>query len=361
MYHQALSFLLILPLILATASPGCLSTTEDDESTIRILTYDVYALSDELISQFEESSGYDVVFTKVGDGGEVLETALRTQGSPLADLVIGIDNSFLQIALDHGLYQNHGISLPPLHHEATIAYSGDMVVPYDWGRVCFNIDSKYADDENVSMPVSLWNLTEEQWKGKVAVQNPRTSTPGRAFLAMTVDYFEKDSDVETGYSDWWQQMAANDVMVTSGWSESYVNLYEAGYGIWEDSFIGGAHAVVSYCHSPGAEAYWGGDTSSSSLNISGASFLQVEYAGISNGEGVNVKGARAFLEFLMDDELQATIPDANVMYPASNNHDLPAGPYLEHTAVPDSDADISMERIADEMDDWLDTWDSVMA
>ncbi|MCS5537137.1 MAG: thiamine ABC transporter substrate-binding protein [Candidatus Poseidoniaceae archaeon] len=362
MRHQALSFLLILPLVLAIASPGCLGVIEEDDTTIRILTYDVYALSDELISQFEESSGYEVVFTKVGDGGKVLETALRTQGAPLADLVIGIDNSFLQIALDHDLYQSHGISLPPLHPEATVAYSGDMVVPYDWGRVCVNIDTDYADGENVTMPVSLWNLTEEQWKGKVAVQNPRTSTPGRAFLAMTVDYFESDSDLETGFSDWWQQMAANDVMVTSGWSDSYVNLYEAGYGIWEDSFIGGAHAVVSYCHSPGAEAYWGGGTtSSSSLNISGASFLQVEYAGISNGEGVNVKGARAFLEFLMNDELQATIPDTNVMYPASNDHDLPAGPYLEHTAVPDADAEISMARIAVEMDDWLDTWDSVMA
>ncbi len=363
MQNQLLSFFLVIPLIIASASPGCLGTIEDnDTDTIRILTYDVYALSDELISEFEESSGYDVVFTKVGDGGEVLETALRTQGAPLVDLIIGIDNSFLQVALDHGLYQSHGISLPTLHSEATSAYSGEMAIPYDWGRVCLNVDTEYADGENVSIPVSLWDLTDEQWKGKVVVQNPRTSTPGRAFLAMTVDYFEKDSDSETDYSDWWQQMADNDVMVTSGWSESYVNHYEAGYGIWEDSFIGGAHAVVSYCHSPGAEAFWGGgSTNSISLNISGASFLQVEYAGISNGEGANVDGARAFLEFLMDDEIQSSIPETNVMYPASSSHNLPAGPYLEHTAVPDSDAETSMERIADEMDDWLDKWDSVMA
>ena len=142
MQNQALSLFLVIPLVIATAAPGCLGTIEDnDTDTIRILTYDVYALSDELISEFEESSGYDVVFTKVGDGGEVLETALRTQGAPLVDLIIGIDNSFLQVALDHGLYQSHGISLPTLHSEATSAYSCEIAIPYYWGRVCLYIDT----------------------------------------------------------------------------------------------------------------------------------------------------------------------------------------------------------------------------
>ena len=356
---------LLLVIIIGTASmSGCLGSIEPkvDSTTVRILTYDVYALSEEMIEQFEKESGYEVVFTKVGDGGEVLENALRTQELPIADLIIGIDNSFLQVALDHSLFRSHGIEFAGLHPQALAPYDGNMVVPFDWGRVCINFDSGYADGENVSMPDDLWDFTEDDWKGKVAVQNPRSSTPGRAFLAATIDYFENDDDTSTDYRDWWHAMSNNDVIVTSGWSESYLNHYEAGYGIWEDSFIGGAHAVVSYCHSPGAEAYWGGgETNSVALNISGASFLQVEYAGIASGPAVNNEGAQAFLEFLLSPELQATIPDTNVMYPASSQHSLPSGPYSEHTAVPAADADISMQRIGSEMDGWLLAWDEAMA
>jgi thiamine transport system substrate-binding protein len=211
------------------------------------------------------------------------------------------------------------------------------------------------------MPTDLWDLTGEDWKGKVAVQNPRTSTPGRAFLAATVDYFENDADNSTDYSDWWSAMNDNDIIITNGWSESYLQYYEAGYGVWDDSFIGGAHATVSYCHSPGAEAYWGsGATNSVALNISGASFLQVEYAGIASGPGVNIEGAKVFLELLLSNSIQSTIPDTNVMYPVLSHLSIPEGAYSDHTAEP-VDASISMQRIATEMHGWLTEWDLVMA
>ncbi|MBT7937581.1 MAG: extracellular solute-binding protein, partial [Euryarchaeota archaeon] len=187
----------------AITLPGCLGTAEieADKSKIRILTYDIYALSDSVISDFEKETGYEVVFIKQEDGGAVLETALQTIDSPIADLIIGIDNSFLQIALDHELYQESGIVLPSIHPQASTPYSGGLVIPYDWGKVCFNIDSEYTDEEEVPIPTDLWDLTGEDWKGKVAVQNPRTSTTGRAFLAATVDYFENDADNSTDYTD----------------------------------------------------------------------------------------------------------------------------------------------------------------
>lgn len=364
MNRKSISSTLLILILVSTSMVGCFGTIEPeiDSKTIRVLTYDVYALSEEMISQFEEESGYNVVFTKVGDGGEVLETALRTQDLPAADVIIGIDNSFLQTALDHSLFQKHDVTLSELHPQALEPYDGKMAIPFDWGRVCINVDAEYADGENVSMPENLWDFTNEEWKGKLAVQNPRSSTPGRAFLAATVDYFENDADPDTDYTDWWKAVSENDMIVTSGWSESYLNHYEAGYGIWEDSFIGGAHAVVSYCHSPGAEAYWGGgETNSVALNISGASFLQVEYAGIAAGPAVNVEGANAFMQFLLSPELQETIPDTNVMYPVSSQYSLPLGPYTNHTAIPAADADMNLQRLGSEMEDWLSAWDEAMA
>ena len=38
-------------------------------------------------------------------------------------------------------------------------------------------------------PASLEELTEPQWRGKLVVQDPATSSTGLQFLAMTIAYF----------------------------------------------------------------------------------------------------------------------------------------------------------------------------
>ena len=69
-------------------------------------------------------------------------------------------------------------------------------------------------------------------------------------------------------------MRANDVIVTSGWSESYETHYTGGYGEYTEGYIGDAHITVSYCHSPGVESWYNGNwTKSSSLDIDKAKSL----------------------------------------------------------------------------------------
>lgn len=50
-------------------------------------------------------------------------------------------------------------------------------------------------------------------------------------------------------------MKNNDVIVTSGWTEAYEIHYSGGYGVWTEGHIGDAAITVSYCHSPGVEAF----------------------------------------------------------------------------------------------------------
>ena len=86
----------------------------------------------------------------------------------------------------------------------------------------------------------------------------------------------------------------------------------------------------------------------------------MEYAGIASGPGVNIEGATVFLELLLSNSIQSTIPDTNVMYPALSHLSIPEGVYSDHTAEP-VDAIISMQRIATEMHGWLNEWDLSMA
>ena len=87
-------------------------------------------------------------------------------------------------------------------------------------------------------------------------------------MSATVDYFENDEDNTTDAFDWWKAMADNGAILTTGWTEAYEIHYSGGYGEWVEGHLGDAAMTVSYCHSPGVEAFYGGNwTKSTSLTL----------------------------------------------------------------------------------------------
>ena len=93
----------------------------------------------------------------------------------------------------------------------------------------------------MTIPTNLWDLTEEEWRGKVAIPSPVSSSPGRAFMLATIDYFSGsgNNNSSLGWEQWWSAMEENDVIITSGWSEAY--------GMFLDNK---ADLVLSYSTSP---------------------------------------------------------------------------------------------------------------
>jgi thiamine transport system substrate-binding protein len=362
-----LSLMLMLS---SVAFAGCIGTevsvNENDQpngepTTLRILSYDAFGISNEMLDEFTNQTGIEVSLSRAGDAGGVLATALQTQNAPIHDLILGIDNSYLGAALEAGLFQPIELQTGSLAARAAAPYVGNLVVPFDYGSVCINYDSTYVDGENMTVPESLWDFTGENWTGKVAVQNPRTSSPGRSFLIATTDYFANDADGDTDYADWWAAMNANEVIVTDGWTAAYETHYTGGYGQWYDGFLGDAHAVVSYCHSPGVEAFFGSNwTTSVALDIPGASFAQVEYAGIPVGAG-ETAAATTFIEWLLSPNINSQMPTLNYMYSALDGTDLPeTDGYRHHSATP-TDAEVSPAEISANITDWLNEWDTAMA
>ena len=67
-------------------------------------------------------------------------------------------------------------------------------------------------------------------------------------MLASLDYFDWQSDDGLEFSSWWSDMIANDVVITSGWTEAYETHYTGGYGEWTEGYIGDAHITVSYCH-----------------------------------------------------------------------------------------------------------------
>ena len=63
--------------------------------TITILTHDSFAIGKDVIKAFETANNAKVVFLQSGDAGAVLNQAILTKNAPLADVLYGVDNTFL--------------------------------------------------------------------------------------------------------------------------------------------------------------------------------------------------------------------------------------------------------------------------
>ena len=353
--------MMICIILFSAILPGCIEDTKDENIEITIVTYDVSGLSDSMLSDFQNNTGYRVNLVKLDDAGSILDHILQSKGSQTADLALGLDNTYLQIALDSGVLIDHAAKLYNIEQSSLEFYNGSKAVPFDKGWICLNYDAEFVDGENLTIPTSLWNLTGDDWKGKVAIPSPMTSSPGRAFMVATTDYFDNDEDNTTDWTDWWSAMNDNDIIITSGWSEAYETHYTGGYGEWTDGYIGDANIALSYCHSPGVEAHYGeGWTKSAALDIDRSSFLQIEY--ISVLEGANVEAASAFIEYLVSGEINQNMPTENFMYSVLENNDLPIeNEYRANSLIPQVCAEVSSQNIAANMEDWLTMWNAALS
>ena len=356
-----------MAVLLAAPLSGCLERSEsndectvlpaghDDDGVLRILTYDITALSEELTDEFTNQTGIAVEMIKVDDAGGILDQMMLTKNAQQADLMIGLDNTYLPTAIANCLLQANEATPENISDSASAFYEGPLAVPFDQGDVCLNYDEDALEEANMSVPTHLSNLTQEEWKGKVAFPSPVTSSPGRAFLVASMDYFSQDESGDA--MAWWSDMIDNDAIITTGWTEAYETHYTGGYGIWNEGHIGDAWLTVSYCHSPGVEAFYGGNsTISAAVDIDFASFSQVEYAASVNGGG-SKNAVNAFIEFLLTDEVNTNMPENNLMYSVLEGKDLPeTDGYRYHSPVPSQPSTIEMDRIGQEMDDWLKDW-----
>ncbi len=95
------------------------------------------------------------------------------------------------------------------------------------------------------------------------------------------------------------------------------------------------------------------------LDIPGASFAQVEYAGIPVG-AVEYIAATTFIEWLLSPNINSQMPTLNYMYSALGS-DLPETEGYRHHSVTPTDAEVSPAEINANITDWPDQWDTAMA
>lgn len=338
--------LMISILLLAACAPQATSTTSGEPQTITVMTHDSFAVSEDVVASFEEANNATVVFLQSGDAGSVLNRAILTKDAPLADILFGVDNTFLSRALEEDIFEAYESSVLENIPEQFKLDPSNRALPVDYGDVCINYDKVYFADNDLAVPQTLEDLTKPKYANLLVVENPATSSPGLAFLMATVAHFGDD------YLDYWRALQANGLVVVDGWETAYYTNFSGSSG------RGPQPMVVSYGTSPAAEVIFADppvdDAPTASIIGPDTCFRQIEFVGILGGTG-NRALAEKFVDFMLSEQFQEDVPLQMFVYPVNPNADLPAE-FVEYAQAPDQTATLSFEEIAANRDRWIREW-----
>jgi len=338
-----LSSLGLLLLLLSACAP-------QGPRPLTVLTHDSFSVSENLIRQFESDNNVKISFVKGGDAGSVLNKAILTKDAPLADVLYGVDNTFLSRALDARIYSPYeSPALADIPDEYKLD-DQNRALPVDYGDVCINYDKSYFATNNLALPQSLSDLTKPEYKGLLVVEDPATSSPGLAFLLATV------ATLEDGYQDYWRQLKENDVVVVDSWETAYFTNFSASSG------HGPQPMVVSYGSSPTAEVVYAdppvSESPTASLVGDGMCFRQVEFAGILAGTK-NRAIAEKFIDFLLGKSFQEDMPLQMFVSPVNPKAAVP-DVFIQNSQIPSNPASLDPQVIAINREAWIQGWTSVM-
>lgn len=329
---------------------GCGS---QEPATLRLMTHDSFAISEVVIQQFEDEHNVTVEILPSGDAGAMLNQAILSQDDPLADLLFGVDNTFMSRALSADLFEAYespalanvpdALELDETHH----------LTPVDYGDVCLNYDKAWFAEKGVPVPQSLRELTDPAYNGLLIVENPATSSPGLAFLLTTIEVFGEGGDYT--YLDFWADLRANDVLVTNGWEEAYYGDFTVGGG-------GTRPLVVSYASSPPAEVYYAetppNEAPTASIVAPGTCFRQVEFVGILKGTE-NQDLAEQFIDFMLSESFQEDIPLNMFVFPANEQASLP-DVFTQWAQIPEEPVRGDAAAVEANRETWIEAWTEVV-
>jgi thiamine transport system substrate-binding protein len=347
--------LLALPILVAVllAITSCSVVGGDDDKTdvdpgptdrVVLVTHESFVMSDELIAQFEDESGYDLEIKASGDAGALTNKLVLTKDNPTGDVVFGIDNTFGSRAIDEGVLEPYDAELPA--GAEAYALEGDdeqRLTPVDTGNVCVNVDDTWFAREGQEPPATLEDLTEPAYADLFVTPGATTSSPGLAFLLATI------AEYGDAWPDYWTRLLDNGAKLTEGWTDAYqVDFTQGGGG-------GDRPIVLSYDSSPAFTVDGEGGTTTSALLDT--CFRQVEYAGVLAG-AANPGGAEALVDFMIGPDFQAALPEAMYVFPVDASAPLPPD-WAKFAVQPEEPYVVDPAEIAANRDAWLTEWSDV--
>ena len=338
---------LVIALTLLTACGADTGQNEPPE-TIRLIAHDSFAaaVDETTFAAFTEETGVKVEVIPAQDAGSMVNQVILSKDNPLAEVLFGIDDTFLSRAVEEGVFAPYESAHLGSVDESLLANT-DMVTPIDYGDVCFNYDKAWFAASGLSVPTDLDGLKGDLIAPLITVEHPATSSPGLAFLLATVGVYG-----ENEWIGWWDGAKDNGINVAPDWDTAYYGDFTR-YG-------GDSPIVMSYASSPPAEVIFADEPLDEAPTgvIEAGCYRQVEYAGILAGTEFP-ETAGALIDYMLSVEFQERIPLTWFVFPANTEAELPTE-FVEHTVIPADPIRLDPDVIADNRDRWIDEWVAVM-
>jgi thiamine transport system substrate-binding protein len=273
---------MIIAIFMIAAFPfilsGKLKLFQTQSSSLRVLTYaslmQSWGPGPEIAARFEKETGVPVEFIDAGDAGLLLR---KLELFP-ADVVLGMDQ-FMVAQVSPKNWKTL---------DATGALN-DRFVPYDHAPMTFI----YRTGE-IEPPHSLDDLLAPRFKNAIALEDPRTSSPGFLFLIWVLD--EKGEDEGFRFLE---KLKPNIQSISPSWSTAY--------GIFTKK-----RAKLAFSYQTSAVYHWTkeNDHTYQAADFKAGHLQQTEYAGVT-ASCKKCEEAQKFVLFLLSSNNQTLLMENN--------------------------------------------------
>lgn len=321
---------------------GCVQEKQK-ENTLTIYTYDSmvseYGLGIKVIPEFEKTCNCKVNLVSKGDAGQLLSSLVLEKDNPKADLVLGLDNSLLPKAIKAGVLEKFTPENIDLVSKEIEFHEKDYLTPYDFGFIAFVYDSEKIDFELNN----FYSMLDSRLEKKIAIQNPRTSSPGLALLLWTIQVYG-----DPGYKEFWKAFKPNVLIVTNGWDES-AGLFSAGE----------VPVYLSYATSPAYYAEFEDINHFLAAEFEEGHYIQIEGTGMVKNTK-NRKLAEQFVEFTLSEKFQKEIPFTQFMFPVNEKVELPQA-FTKYAVMPGKKLELDSKLVEEKQEEWIKEWEKIMS
>jgi thiamine transport system substrate-binding protein len=288
-------FFIILVATIATVQTAFAETKQ----TLTIYTYDSFISEwgpgPAIKKNFEAECNCELKFIGLDSSIGILGRVQLEGASSPADIVLGLDTNLSDVAAKTGLFRPHRATSAP--NNLPVSFQDDIFMPFDWGYFAFIYDKNKIK----TPPTSFEDLIASDNNWKIAIQDPRTSTPGLGLLLwIKAIYGEKAPKI-------WAGLKPKILTVTKGWWDAYSIFLE-----------GDADMVLSYTTSPAYHMIAEGKDNYAAAKFAPGHYAQIEVAAILKS-GKSPELAERFINFIQSEKFQSVIPTANWMYPTQKD------------------------------------------
>ncbi|MGN6550514.1 MAG: thiamine ABC transporter substrate binding subunit [Pararhizobium sp.] len=303
--------------------------------TLTVYTYSGFTADwgpgPKVTAAFEKTCDCKIDWVTAEDGVALLNRLKLEGTSTKADVVLGLDTNLVAEAKKTGLFAPAGIDT------AAVSVPGGFkdadFVPFDYGYFAVVYDTTKIK----TPPKSMKDLVNGDPDEKIAIEDPRTSTPGLGLLLWMKAIYGDQAGAA------WTKLKDRILTVSPSWSEAY-GLFTKGE----------VPMVLSYTTSPAYHVMEEHTDKYQAAKFSEGHYLQIEVAGLLKNAPHKAL-ARKFLSFMISPAFQDVIPTTNWMLPAAKM-DKPLPAAFDKRVKPDHTFLFPPEKVAENRKAWVDEW-----